>query len=58
VIVGPNVVCGGCYYCRRDLPYFTCQNMTDYGNNLSAATPLHLFGGWAEYIYIAPAAFS
>ena len=38
VVVGANVVCGECYYCRRDFPYFACENMTDYGNNLSAAT--------------------
>ncbi len=57
VVVGANVVCGECYYCRRDFPYFACENMTDYGNNLSAATPPHLFGGWAEYIYIVPGSF-
>jgi threonine dehydrogenase-like Zn-dependent dehydrogenase len=57
VVVGANVVCGTCYYCRHDFPYFACENMTDYGNNLSAAEPPHLFGGWAEYIYILPGAF-
>src|SRR5436309_4798381 len=57
VVVGANVVCGTCYYCRHDFPYFTCENMVDYGNNLSAATPLHLFGGWSEYMYIVPGSF-
>ena len=33
--------CGECYYCRHDFPYYFCQNMTDYGNNLSAADPPH-----------------
>src|SRR5437867_4655055 len=26
VVVGANVVCGRCYYCRHDFPYFTCEN--------------------------------
>ncbi len=57
VVVGANVVCGTCYYCRHDFPYYCCENMVDYGNNMSAATPPHLFGGWAEYIYIVPGSF-
>ena len=57
VVIGANVVCGECYYCRHDFPYFACANMTDYGNNLSAATPPHLFGGWAEYIYVVRGSF-
>ncbi len=31
--------------------------MTDYGNNLSAADPPHLFGGWSQYMYIIPGSF-
>lgn len=57
VVVGANVACGHCYYCRHDFPYYFCQNMADYGNNLSAADPPHLFGGWAQYIYIVPGSF-
>lgn len=57
VVVGANVSCGECYYCRHDFPYYFCQNMTDYGNNLSAADPPHLFGGWSQYIYIVPGSF-
>ncbi len=57
VVVGANVVCGECYYCRRDFPYYCCERMVDYGNNLSAATPPHLFGGWAEYLYVIPGSF-
>src|SRR5207245_3508916 len=57
VVVGANVVCGQCYYCRHAFPYFACENMTDYGNNLSAADPPHLFGGWAEYLYVVPGSF-
>ena len=57
VVVGANVACGECYYCRHDFPYYFCQNMADYGNNLCAADPPHLFGGWSEYIYIVPGSF-
>jgi L-iditol 2-dehydrogenase len=57
VVVGANVACGHCYYCRHAFPYYFCQNMADYGNNLSAADPPHLFGGWSQYIYIVPGSF-
>jgi L-iditol 2-dehydrogenase len=57
VVVGANVSCGNCYYCRHDFPYYLCENMTDYGNNLSAADPPHLFGGWSQYMYIVPGSF-
>jgi threonine dehydrogenase-like Zn-dependent dehydrogenase len=57
VVVGANVSCGHCYYCRHAFPYYFCQNMTDYGNNLCAADPPHLFGGWSQYMYIIPGSF-
>jgi threonine dehydrogenase-like Zn-dependent dehydrogenase len=57
VVVGANVSCGNCYYCRHDFPYYLCENMTDYGNNLSAADPPYLFGGWSQYMYIVPGSF-
>jgi threonine dehydrogenase-like Zn-dependent dehydrogenase len=57
VVVGANVACGHCYYCRHDFPYYFCQNMADYGNNLSAADAPHLFGGWSQYMYIIPGSF-
>jgi L-iditol 2-dehydrogenase len=57
VVVGANVVCGRCYYCRHDFPYYFCERMVDYGNNMSAAEPPHLFGGWAEYLYVVPGSF-
>ena len=57
VVVGANVACGRCYYCTHDFPYYLCENMVDYGNNMTAAAPPHLFGGWAEYMYIVPGSF-
>jgi threonine dehydrogenase-like Zn-dependent dehydrogenase len=57
VVVGANVACGECYYCRHDFPYYCCEKMTDYGNNLSAKNPPHLFGGWSQYMYIVAGSF-
>lgn len=57
IIVGPNVSCGSCYYCRHDFPYYCCENTADYGNNLSARNPPHLFGGWSQYLYVVPGSF-
>jgi threonine dehydrogenase-like Zn-dependent dehydrogenase len=57
VVVGANVACGECYYCRHDFPYYCCERTTDYGNNLSAKNPPHLFGGWAQYMYVVPGSF-
>ncbi|HTM42542.1 MAG TPA: zinc-binding dehydrogenase [Terriglobales bacterium] len=57
VVVGPNVSCGTCYYCRHDFPHYMCENTTDYGNNLSAKNPPHLFGGWSQYLYVLPGSF-
>jgi threonine dehydrogenase-like Zn-dependent dehydrogenase len=54
VVIAANVSCGQCYYCRHDFPYCLCENTTDYGNNLTAKNPPHLFGGWAQYLYIIP----
>jgi threonine dehydrogenase-like Zn-dependent dehydrogenase len=57
VIVGPNVSCGTCYYCRHDFPYYCCEKTVDYGNNISAANPPHLCGGWSQYLYVVPGSF-
>src|SRR6201997_5099536 len=57
VVVGANIACGDCYYCRHDFPYYFCQNMADYGNNLCAGDAPHLFGGWSQYMYIVPGSF-
>lgn len=57
VIVGPNVSCGTCYYCRHSFPYYCCENTVDYGNNMSSKDPPHLFGGWAQYLYVIPGSF-
>lgn len=57
VVVGANVSCGECYYCRHDFPYCCCENTLDYGNLLNAKNPPYLFGGWSQYMYIIPGSF-
>jgi threonine dehydrogenase-like Zn-dependent dehydrogenase len=57
VVVGANVSCGQCYYCRHDFPYYCCENTLDYGNLLCAKNPPHLFGGWSQYLYVLPGSF-
>jgi threonine dehydrogenase-like Zn-dependent dehydrogenase len=57
VVVGANVSCGYCYYCRHHFPYCCCENTLDYGNLLNAKNPPYLFGGWSQYLYIIPGSF-
>jgi L-iditol 2-dehydrogenase len=57
VVVGPDLVCGRCYYCRHGFEYYYCAHLQDYGNSLSAANPPHLFGGWADYLYALPGSY-
>jgi threonine dehydrogenase-like Zn-dependent dehydrogenase len=54
VVPAPNRACGACRPCLRGFPYFLCRNLENYGNSLSCAEPPHLFGGWAEYLYLRP----
>src|SRR2546430_12127437 len=35
-------------------PCYFCKTLRDYDNSLHATTPPHLFGGWAEYMYLLP----
>lgn len=57
VVVGPNVTCRGCFEERHNYPYTLCPHIEDYGNTMSARQPPHLFGGWAEHMYVKPGSF-
>lgn len=57
VVLCPDVICGECYACRHTFAFPWCEHLQGYGNSLSAAVPPHLFGGWAEYLYVLPNAF-
>jgi threonine dehydrogenase-like Zn-dependent dehydrogenase len=54
IVPAANVACGECFYCRNGFVYYACEHLKDYGNSLNAARPPHLFGGWAEYLYLLP----
>jgi len=55
VTINPRIVCGECYYCRS-LPGRPelCMGARTYNSSIRSDEPPHLFGGWAEYIYILP----
>jgi threonine dehydrogenase-like Zn-dependent dehydrogenase len=57
VVLGANLTCGHCYYCRHGFEYYYCANLEDYGNSLSCAQPPHLFGGFGEYVYALPGSY-
>lgn len=54
VVPAPNRACGECEFCRGDYPYYFCRRLENYGNSLTSAEAPHLFGGWAEYLYLRP----
>jgi alcohol dehydrogenase len=53
VIVEANVKCGSCGNCQRGA-YNLCANLKVYGLREASTTPPHLWGAWAEYMYLAP----
>ncbi len=54
VVPAPNRACGQCEFCLGDFPYYFCRRLENYGNSLTCAEAPHLFGGWAEYLYLRP----
>ena len=54
IVPAANVPCGHCIFCLNDYPYYFCENLQDYGNSLHSGIAPHLFGGWAEYMYLLP----
>ena len=57
VVISADIVCGHCYYCRNVYGYPWCLNHRSYGDVISCENPPHLFGGWAEMMYILPGTF-
>jgi len=54
IVPAANVPCGHCVFCLNGYPYYFCENLQDYGNSLHSGIPPHLFGGWAELMYLLP----
>lgn len=57
VVAACDVLCGECYWCKHVFGYPWCENWIGYGTTISCKEPPHLFGGWAEYMYILPKTF-
>lgn len=53
IILKGALGCGRCPDCRRGAARF-CKKRTSYGGRTSSANPPHLFGGFADYVYLAP----
>ncbi len=52
-----GISCGECWNCRftpSNHAATLCLFAKGYGQNMSAAEPPHLFGGYAEYCYLVP----
>lgn len=55
VAVDSFVACGLCSECLGGRTRY-CMTMGDYGVSISATRSPHLWGGFAEYVYLAPGA--
>lgn len=53
IILKGALGCGRCADCRRGAARF-CKQRTSYGGRTSCDNPPHLFGGFADYLYLAP----
>ncbi len=54
VVPACDVNCGECYSCRSFYGWCWCEKVFGYGTTISCKDPPHLFGGWAEQMYILP----
>lgn len=55
VTICPDVICGECWYCKNISSYPWCEHMQfSYGNMRSCDDGNHLYGGFAQYLYIEP----
>lgn len=53
IILKGAIGCGRCADCRRGGARF-CRQRTSYGGRTPCDKPPHLFGGFADYLYLAP----
>jgi threonine dehydrogenase-like Zn-dependent dehydrogenase len=53
VVAEPYIPCWRCRYCSTGY-YQLCPKRRIYGVNLSCENPPHLWGGYGEYLYVAP----
>jgi alcohol dehydrogenase len=53
VVVESCITCGACPDCLEG-EYRTCRQLNGYGLRTGSAQPPHLFGAFAQYMYLAP----
>ena len=55
ITIGTSLACGECYYCRF-VPQRSnlCESCDIYGITMTCNEAPHLFGGYAEYVYLYP----
>ena len=54
ITLEPLIPCGRCKWCRTEFNYHKCRPMRAYGVSLPASDPPYLFGGYSDYLYLAP----
>ena len=55
VTICPDVICKTCWYCKNIPSYPWCEHLQfSYGNMRSCNDGHHLYGGFAQYLYIEP----
>ena len=53
IMIPPLMPCGSCYYCvHYPQTANKCLTPVYYGRYLGFEKPPHLWGGWAEYVYV------
>jgi threonine dehydrogenase-like Zn-dependent dehydrogenase len=52
VMIPPYMPCGSCHYCLHYPDSTKCLTPVYYGRYLGFDRPPHLWGGWAEYVYV------
>lgn len=57
VVVGPDILCGRCYFCTHSFGFTWCENIRSYGASFSVRKSPYVGGGWAEHMYVFPGSF-
>lgn len=55
ITIEPTRPCGDCKWCRAENAYHKCRPLRAYGVTMTSDAPPHLYGGYAEYMYLEPA---
>ena len=54
ITIEPTRPCGECRWCRAENAYHKCRPLRAYGVTMTSDKPPHLYGGYAEYMYLEP----